>query len=74
MGCIMLSDILAILIGKGWKREGWSSKTGLNIVGTVVYFDEGKALEAKERGNEFFKNQKFPEAIKEYKLKICTQV
>eukprot|EP01004_Peranema_trichophorum_P002409 NODE_1470_length_1939_cov_123.752203_g1247_i0.p1 GENE.NODE_1470_length_1939_cov_123.752203_g1247_i0~~NODE_1470_length_1939_cov_123.752203_g1247_i0.p1 ORF type:complete len:566 (+),score=122.81 NODE_1470_length_1939_cov_123.752203_g1247_i0:61-1758(+) len=31
-----------------------------------AYFDEGKALEAKERGNEFFKNQKFPEAIKEY--------
>mmetsp|Transcript_16531 Transcript_16531/g.34020 ORF Transcript_16531/g.34020 Transcript_16531/m.34020 type:complete len:425 (+) Transcript_16531:1031-2305(+) len=30
------------------------------------YQDEGKAQEAKQRGNDFFREKKFPEAIKEY--------
>ena len=30
------------------------------------YQDEGKAQEAKQRGNEFFREKKFPEAIQEY--------
>merc|ERR1712176_771586 len=30
------------------------------------YQDEGKAQEAKQRGNVFFREKKFPEAIKEY--------
>ena len=30
------------------------------------YIDPQKSLEAKERGNEFFKEGKFPESIKEY--------
>ncbi|PVU88710.1 hypothetical protein BB559_005439 [Furculomyces boomerangus] len=31
-----------------------------------AYLDDAKAQEARERGNEFFKTSKFPEAIKEY--------
>eukprot|EP01118_Nematostelium_gracile_P007605 TRINITY_DN2488_c0_g1_i4.p1 TRINITY_DN2488_c0_g1~~TRINITY_DN2488_c0_g1_i4.p1 ORF type:complete len:611 (-),score=213.86 TRINITY_DN2488_c0_g1_i4:24-1787(-) len=31
-----------------------------------AYLDPTKAQEAKERGNQFFKESKFPEAIKEY--------
>jgi stress-induced-phosphoprotein 1 len=31
-----------------------------------AYLDDDKAKEAKERGNELFKNNKYPEAIKEY--------
>lgn len=30
------------------------------------YQDEGKAQEAKQRGNDFFREKQFPEAIKEY--------
>jgi stress-induced-phosphoprotein 1 len=30
------------------------------------YQDEGKAQEAKQRGNDFFREKNFPEAIKEY--------
>lgn len=30
------------------------------------YQDEGKAQEAKQRGNDFFREKKFPDAIKEY--------
>eukprot|EP00996_Jenningsia_fusiforme_P007002 NODE_903_length_1835_cov_160.438410_g796_i0.p1 GENE.NODE_903_length_1835_cov_160.438410_g796_i0~~NODE_903_length_1835_cov_160.438410_g796_i0.p1 ORF type:complete len:547 (-),score=118.08 NODE_903_length_1835_cov_160.438410_g796_i0:125-1765(-) len=35
-----------------------------------AYFDEGKALEAKERGNEFWKKNLYPEALKEYEEAI----
>jgi stress-induced-phosphoprotein 1 len=32
----------------------------------VAYFDETKAQEAKDKGNEFFKKGQFPDAIKAY--------
>uniref|UniRef100_A0A7S1NNF9 STI1 domain-containing protein n=1 Tax=Eutreptiella gymnastica TaxID=73025 RepID=A0A7S1NNF9_9EUGL len=32
----------------------------------AAYLDDDKAAEAKERGNEFFKANKYPEAIQEY--------
>lgn len=35
-----------------------------------AYLDDGKAQEAKERGNELFKSNKYPEAIKEYEEAI----
>ena len=33
---------------------------------TLDYQDEGKAQEAKQRGNDFFREKNFPEAIREY--------
>ena len=32
----------------------------------MAYFDETKAQEAKDKGNEFFKKGQFPDAIKAY--------
>ena len=32
----------------------------------MAYFDETKAQEAKDKGNEFFKKGAFPDAIKAY--------
>jgi len=34
------------------------------------YLDDDKAIEAKERGNDFFRQSKFPEAVREYEDSI----
>ena len=47
------------------------TEKALKDAATAAYLDPVKGEEARERGNAFFKDQKFPEAVKEYSEAIA---
>ena len=47
------------------------TEKALKDTATAAYLDPVKGEEARERGNAFFKDQKFPEAVKEYSEAIA---